>query len=129
MDVFNQIDKYIKGINKLEVNKEYNVKNFEKIDSLIIVELEDFKIVLPKRFSKLDDNVINELNSEKTKVKFGSAIIVEFEDFKAFLPNRVLRVMDDKKIEEYNKKDNLYLVVTGKEIFKDKETPKFKFIF
>ena len=68
MDVFNQIDKYIKGINKLEVNKEYNVKNFEKIDSLIIVELEDFKIVLPKRFSKLDDNVINELNSE-TNVK------------------------------------------------------------
>ena len=68
MDVFNQIDKYIKGINKLEVNKEYNVKSFEKIDSSIIVELEDFKIILPKRFSKLDDNVINELNG-KTNLK------------------------------------------------------------
>ena len=68
MDEFNQIDKYIKGINKLETNKEYNVKSFEKIDSLIIVELEDFKVILPKRFSKLDENVINELNS-KTNLK------------------------------------------------------------
>src|SRR5436190_17323455 len=96
-----------------EVNNvcELNLKQYEKLINL-----------------KLDEKY-KVLNIEKTKVKFGSAIIVEFEDFKAFLPNRVLRVMDDKKIEEYNKKDNLYLVVTGKEIFKDKETPKFKFIF
>ena len=63
MDEFNQIDKNIKGTNKLEVNKEYNVKSFEKTDSSIIVELEEFKLILPKRFSKLNDNDINELNS------------------------------------------------------------------
>ena len=68
MDEFNQIDNDIKGIKNLEVNKEYDVKKFEKIGSLIIVELDDFKIALPKRFSKLDDDKIDELN-KKTNLK------------------------------------------------------------
>ena len=74
MDEFNQIDKDIKRIKYLEVNKEYVVKKFEKIDSLIIVELDNCKIVLPKRFSKLDDYVIKELN-EMTNLKLVKILI------------------------------------------------------
>ena len=74
MDEFNQIDKDIKSIKNLEVNKKYVIKNFERIDSLIIVELDNCKIVLPKRFSKLDDYVIKELN-EMTNLKLVKILI------------------------------------------------------
>ena len=85
-----------------------------------------------KQYEKLINLKLNEkykvLNIEKIKCKYGFSITAELEEFKVFLPKRVLSVMDDKTIGEYNKMDNLYLIVIGTEKFKDKETPKFKFI-
>ena len=66
-----KLKQYEKLIN-LKVDEKYKVLNIEKIKFKygysIVLELEEFKVILPKRFSKLDENVINELYS-KTNLK------------------------------------------------------------
>src|SRR5436190_49366 len=84
-----------------------------------------------KQYEKLTNLKLNEkykiLNIEKIKFKYGDSIVVELEEFKVFLPKRVLSVMDDKTIGEYNKIDNLCLIVSDIKKFKDKDTAIFEF--
>src|SRR5436190_6306394 len=96
-----------------EVNNtcKLNLKQYEKLTNLKFDE--KYKI----------------LNIEKIKFKYGYSIVVELEEFKVILPKRVLNEMDDKTIKEYNKMDNLCLIVIGTEKFKDIETAKFEFNF
>ena len=86
-----------------------------------------------KEYKKLSDleekKKYKIMNLEKIKDKYGLTIMVELEEFKVSLPPRFLNVLDDKKIKELNKKDNLHLLVTGKKTIKDKECVTINFDF
>uniref|UniRef100_A0A1B6LXX6 Uncharacterized protein n=1 Tax=Graphocephala atropunctata TaxID=36148 RepID=A0A1B6LXX6_9HEMI len=97
-----------------------DLEELNKVGDLIFKEYKKLMELEEKKKYKI-------MNLEKIKDKFGLTIIVELEEFKVHLPNRFLNVIDDKKIKELNKKDNLHLVVTGKKMIKDKECVTINF--
>uniref|UniRef100_A0A1B6KJU8 Uncharacterized protein n=1 Tax=Graphocephala atropunctata TaxID=36148 RepID=A0A1B6KJU8_9HEMI len=82
-----------------------------------------------KKLTELEENKkYRILNLERIKAKFGLTIIAELEEFKVNLPNRFVAVLDDKKIKEMNKKDNLHLIKIGTKEVKDKECAMITFV-
>ena len=94
-------------------------------------ELNDVGELRFKEYKSLKDLELNKkfkiIKLEKMKDKYGYTIIAELEEFKVHLPSRFLNVFDDKKIKEFNKLENIHLVVTEIKIIKEKECAMIKF--
>lgn len=58
----------IRNIGTLTPNKEYVLKKLRKLNTIngpvIVADLEDLSIFLPKRFTNLSESVINEITSD-----------------------------------------------------------------
>lgn len=97
----------------------------------LLNELNEIGELKFKQYKLLKDLELNIkykiLKLEKIKGKFGYQIVAELQDFKVNLPKRFLNVFDDKKIKEFNKLENIHLIVTEIKIIKEKECVIVKF--